>query len=178
MDVEFNILQALKDISSYTIPFMAIMGFLAYIIKPVRMRISSFIKKYANTDKQNKEIEELRQTHEADIDKITQEQENKFAEMIDKQNKQWEKVNEKLDFLIEENKADAERTELYNKIHICTLRNRIVNIYFKYLDEEYIKSFEKQLLIEHYELYKSKVLNGNGYIDEIYKTLMDKKVKL
>lgn len=164
MNISFNLLQVLKDISSYTIPFMAIIACLGYVIKPIRSSIITWINKKVGTSEQNKEIEKLKIKHDQDIANILQRQDDRFNQ-----------INDKLDFLIKENQNNENRMNLYDQIHIVTLRNRIVNIYYKYLEDEYLPSFEKKLLMEHYNLYKNESLKGNGYIDEMYKFLMSKK---
>jgi hypothetical protein len=135
-----GLLNTLRTLSNYTVPFMAICAFLAYVIKPVRSRISKAVKKISNTEEIKMDIEEI-------------------------------KV--KFDMLLKNDNERAEQLKIHESVHLSALKNRIVNLYFKYINSEYLPSFEKQNLVEQYELYKK--LGGNSYFDTLYATLMKKR---
>ena len=83
------------------------------------------------------------------------------------------KINIKIDMLLEHDRDGKEKMNLHEKIHLSALKSRITNLYFKYITLEYMPSFEKENLVEQYDLYKK--LGGNGYLDILYGQLMAKR---
>lgn len=106
---------------------------------------------------------------------------NLLANIINKwtgtndQNNKLQTIEEKIDALISNNTSSNEIIKIHSEIHLTTIENRITNLYYKYLDEEFIPEFESSLLIKQYELYHK--LGGNGKMTKMYEDLMKKKIR-
>ena len=87
-----------------------------------------------------------------------------------------EEISAKIDTLLASEHKISEQLKVHDKIHLSALKNRITNLYFKYINSDCLPSFEKQNLAEHYELYKK--LGGNGYVDTLYEALMRKRERI
>jgi hypothetical protein len=84
-----------------------------------------------------------------------------------------EEISKKIDALLLCERQISEQIEVHEAIHLALMKDRIVNLYFKYINSQYLPSFEKQNLVEQYALYKK--LGGNGYLDTLYGSLMNKR---
>lgn len=95
----------------------------------------------------------------------------------EEQNIALKSIEEKLDIIIKKQEKDEERLNCHEQIHLCTLKNRITNIYYKYIDAEKLPDYEKMNLIEQYKLYH--FLNGNSFIDsEVFELCEKHKIKI
>ena len=84
-----------------------------------------------------------------------------------------DEIHKKIDALLSHDAAEVAQLRLHEAIHLSSLKNRITNVYYKYIDSDNIPIYEKQNLAEQYRLYKE--LGGNGFLDSLYEELMEKK---
>ncbi len=126
-------------------------SFLTVVIKPLRSRFVGWLRTSVGAERQNSIIEQIKTA-------------------LDEQSGS---INKRLEKIFNENKLQNRLIEIHTEAHLCTIRNRITNIYYRYYEAEKIPSFEMKNLIEHYELYKK--LGGNSYIDRLYEKLICKE---
>ena len=86
-----------------------------------------------------------------------------------------EEINAKIDMLLEYDEEKEKQMNLHEQIHLSALKNRITNLYFKYINSDHLPAFEKQNLAEQYGLYKK--IGGNGYLDVLYEVLIAKRTE-
>lgn len=109
-----------------------------------------------------------------------------FVDMVSKKakEKQHEKmmleIHNTLKEHIEQDKESRKELKLTNELQnealLSLLRNNITHAYYKWMKLEYIPSYEKENLIKQYNVYHN--LNGNSFIDEIYKEMLKLEVKI
>lgn len=56
----------------------------------------------------------------------------------------------------------------------CQMRNDMLQIYYKYVEKEEIPQYQYENFVAMYEAYKA--LNGNSFIDKIYKDIQEWEV--
>ena len=71
-------------------------------------------------------------------------------------------------------KASTERAELVGEGVKCLLRSDMLHIYYRHVDNETIRQYEKENFIMLYDAYKA--LGGNSFIDDINKKVRTWKV--
>ena len=121
-----------------------IIALLTLICKPLRAKFAKWVNKTANTQEFN----------------------DKFADV----NGKLDQLTELVTKTIEQNeKLQAEIDKQSNALQ-ATLRNSILNLYYKCKERGSITMFEKQNLIQLYENYTA--LNGNSFVKDCVSQLL------
>jgi hypothetical protein len=140
-------MDTLALIAQYAAFITTIIGAIIAVCKPVRNWIFKPIRRYKELKKRKYDM---------------------YVSVLDNQ-KQIKRIVKTL------NSID-DRLNNAEKDNVCTLRNIITQIYYRYVNEDSIPVYEKENLTHLYKRYKAD--DGNSYVDKIYGELMDKETEV
>lgn len=83
----------------------------------------------------------------------------------------YEEIKHMLQEIRESNKERDKQIKCLIKAETCGLRDRITDMYAKYMIEGSIPQKRREELIKDYDMYKE--MGGNSYIDTIYPEMLD-----
>lgn len=120
-----------------------IIALLTLICKPLRAKFAKWVNKTANTDEFNQKFDDIN----VKLDNL--------AGLVEKTIEQNDKLQEDMD--------------LQSRALQASLRNSILNLYYKCMSRGSITMFEKQNVTEMYDRYVD--LKGNHFIKDCYESL-------
>ena len=128
---------------------LSIITLLTLIIKPLRSKFAKWVTKTANTDE--------------------------FTEKFDDINEKIDKLTELVEKTIQQNEQLQEEIDKQSKALQASLRNSILNLYYKSTEKGSLTMFEKQNLTMLYDNYKN--LKGNSFISDCVEELKNLPIK-